>query len=498
MNRANVYHYNDMLYPIILRNDGVIQSKCNDIPKYSSIPIALTGRGIQLEEVEIPIIKKEYDDNDYDSLDELSAETLSETIRNCVYVEKKVVKAWTFYCDSVAWDAFSEDAFYNINLTGDGTKENPWRNVNYALYNLECLIKNSCGYIQLKIKGAVNYKIFAGSSSFIPSYTFKGYATIILSPWDSEYVDMVIKVTGEADGYRYSYPDYYYDRTKVYLSTCISMAYCVIYNKIRITIQHEHIEKRRDDTINGFSLYEKQIAYQCKVIFKSNTGIPFEYYSWDSINLFYSKKNSYIIECEAEVNTDKDFFCDIYAFDAYACYKCKENIIVSGDISVFPMTSNLLYDCESNIYINGSYKNIEVVHSIEGYLCYQVTVKMIAKINDGYDDFRFIAFHGYYTNNSYFIDCLADLYADLSTQDPSSWLTLIGFYTINSYKYINCNATIDGNATVIPNYAGKFNIDYHFCGFGMRADYSSEKPIVCYAPCYLMHINQEGSHNDCE
>ena len=68
---------------------------------------------------------------------------------NLIVATEQKVKAWTFYCDSVEWDdnalwgnTSSEEkrnCLKTVNKSGDGSKENPWRNVNYALQKLECL-----------------------------------------------------------------------------------------------------------------------------------------------------------------------------------------------------------------------------------------------------------------------------------------------------------------------------------------------------------------------
>ena len=86
-----------------------------------------------------------------------------------------VVKPFVFYCDSIEWDGNID----NMDKSGDGTKENPWRNVNYALYRLQCIIDTCCDYIQLKVSGIVNYLIYP-NMFFRPAYIY-GRNRLIIS-----------------------------------------------------------------------------------------------------------------------------------------------------------------------------------------------------------------------------------------------------------------------------------------------------------------------------
>ena len=116
---------------------------------------------------------------------------------NLIVATEQKVKAWTFYCDSVEWDdnalwgnTSSEEkrnCLKTVNKSGDGSKENPWRNVNYALQKLECLAdRTCCQYFQLIITGKVNYTV----------YCFDDY---YLSPVDSYFENRVILDFANAD-----------------------------------------------------------------------------------------------------------------------------------------------------------------------------------------------------------------------------------------------------------------------------------------------------------
>lgn len=106
--------------------------------------------------------------------------------KNLIEYQEYEVDVMTFYCDSVAWDGNLETR----DETGDGTKENPWRNVNYALErlqpSLDCTEKLCCyrPIYQLLIKGTINYMVGNKVTSTIDFY--RGYGRLVLDAWPGE------------------------------------------------------------------------------------------------------------------------------------------------------------------------------------------------------------------------------------------------------------------------------------------------------------------------
>lgn len=106
--------------------------------------------------------------------------------KNLIEYQEYEVDVMTFYCDSVAWDGNLETR----DETGDGTKENPWRNVNYALErlqpSLDCTEKLCCyrPIYQLLIKGTINYMVGNKATSTIDFY--RGYGRLVLDAWSGE------------------------------------------------------------------------------------------------------------------------------------------------------------------------------------------------------------------------------------------------------------------------------------------------------------------------
>lgn len=106
---------------------------------------------------------------------------------NLIEYQEYEVEAMTFYCNSIAWDGDPATR----DETGDGTKENPWRNVNYALERLQTSLDCSqdsmcCRQIyQLRIKGTINYTV--GKQNRRDWH--QGYGRLILDVWQEEETD---------------------------------------------------------------------------------------------------------------------------------------------------------------------------------------------------------------------------------------------------------------------------------------------------------------------
>lgn len=83
---------------------------------------------------------------------------LQKNQKEFLYVRKQIWKnAITFYCDSVSWDGKVE----NMDRTGDGHINNPFKNVNHALKVIHCYLTSSCFQQKavLHLSGTVDYPI---------------------------------------------------------------------------------------------------------------------------------------------------------------------------------------------------------------------------------------------------------------------------------------------------------------------------------------------------
>ena len=117
-------------------------------------------------------------------------------------VEYNEQDALTFYCDSIEWNG----NYAEMDRSGYGSKENPWRNVRYALHILNCRVfdpgvrstRYSSRYIAfscfpricLRVKGTINYSVcdydvtYSGTAP--RNIAFNGYENFILTSWDDK------------------------------------------------------------------------------------------------------------------------------------------------------------------------------------------------------------------------------------------------------------------------------------------------------------------------
>jgi len=131
-------------------------------------------------------------DNSWDRyLEDAIVPEITYTATNATSVDK-TVKAWTFYCDSMSGCDSSSPHYKD----GDGSKGNPWRSLKYALEQIgkkmTCWRENSCycfrkgKYFQLKVKGAIDYSVNFGDSSFRgeESVNNQWVQQFVISPWE--------------------------------------------------------------------------------------------------------------------------------------------------------------------------------------------------------------------------------------------------------------------------------------------------------------------------
>lgn len=98
----------------------------------------------------------------------------------CIKIVDEEIMIYTVYVDSISWDDSAlwspnstdkdkQDCLAAMNTSGDGTKENPWRNLNYALDNLmeehnsDCLLlpmwADCHPAVRVVVTGVIDYTI---------------------------------------------------------------------------------------------------------------------------------------------------------------------------------------------------------------------------------------------------------------------------------------------------------------------------------------------------
>lgn len=96
------------------------------------------------------------------------ADKTSSTCKRYDSEQDFTVDTYTFYCDSVSCSPSDcvngietvEQYYAKIDKSGNGSKENPWKNLCYALEQLECIFNIACtADFKIVVKGIVDYPI---------------------------------------------------------------------------------------------------------------------------------------------------------------------------------------------------------------------------------------------------------------------------------------------------------------------------------------------------
>jgi hypothetical protein len=241
--------------------------------------------------------------------------------KDCCSVEYKSLDALTFYCDSVSWDG----NYANMDRSGDGSSENPWRNVQYALHMIGCNFMYSYaqkeyytddrwvyftsskpaawnGYrasyqgehfwcctpmICLRVKGTINYSIcnyvVSKDGTITGDQYFSGQRKFILTSWGDEPFKVNVSY---AHG----------------ISRAVNLAACHIGNcEVTFTIDNENTESHiicglGSSGITGYGGTSKlwSIYWNCKVNISGNANKA-------RIQCFNMDVNSYI-NCSTSVS----------------------------------------------------------------------------------------------------------------------------------------------------------------------------------------------------
>ena len=114
--------------PILLSQTGALLGYSRSWPRMVCMP----HYPVEITDYTLPALKK--GENASLSEEQLVAGDIPEDYGSGVLsVSERRVRPLTFYCDSVSWDDTAANADDMVDKSGDGSRENPWRNVNYAI-----------------------------------------------------------------------------------------------------------------------------------------------------------------------------------------------------------------------------------------------------------------------------------------------------------------------------------------------------------------------------
>ena len=393
---------------------------------------------------------------------------------NPLIVSEKKVKAYTFYCDSVSWDdsAIWEDSksyteekiecVKSVNREGDGSKENPWKNVDYALQILNCIAYNlCCCYIQLKVKGVIDYTVGRLDVSEISQ--FDGKNIFILSPWDSEKIE--IKIIQRGISYR---------RSGTLCSSCFLI-------NIDVNIDIEV------NTPNGLMWYYKHSVYGffcnnchlyfCNSVINSKIG---EYtYGSKFDTTGYNGNRSIFYHCDCYVKSENTHKYN----EGYNLYA-----VASGFISFTQSTTGT----NQFLYCNAKLEAISEEDSIcigfsGNFLAFECNADISCKANKTTDYSASSDSIGYeYIDICY--KCHAKINGEATSNGYSAGLEIIAFNYINNV--FECTHDLSYYCHAIPDSDGVYLFSEKCCGF---YDYENG----CHDPCHNIAINGEITEDFC-
>lgn len=333
-------------------------------------------------------------DNSWDQyLEDAIVPEITYTTTNATSVDK-TVKAWTFYCDSLSGCVSGTEHYAD----GDGSKENPWRSVPYAISKIYSKFLCTKGVyccqdirFQLKLKGIIDYEFQNISADFY----YKNKQCLIIAPWDdNEYV--ILQPSETHRGARWHY------------------IHGIIYNNFKLQT-HAYFYECRNSIFNHFL---------CNVtdpdvygIFKSPTGSKFiDFNCIDSYSIFY--------ECHG---------CDIIDLTT--------NMSLSGHDSNFCNIYNVLVNNYNDEDITLWETTIAGIHGFESSNFYNCTVNVIPHFEVTNYVASYIGFLAMYYSNFY--NCVANIVVDNQYAVYTSQV-LTGFAGNYHSVFNNCVATLSG------------------------------------------------------
>lgn len=440
---------------------------------------------------------------------------------NVIQTVTEEINAYTFYCDSVAWDdsAFDDTAKFDdilpsMQTDGDGTIEKPWHNVLFALRQINrymsCYNNAVCPscrkeYFQLKVSGIVDYKIrwygsrqerwqpddrfiladcnftsrdsFAGSAFELDAIYLNCSATLN-NPTGKCYgfyptngaslcINCRVDVTASADD-----PQVTAFADKSHTIHCIACkanfqgCHAATGFADAISVGCEAFAKGAVDFFGFGGSYERKYK-DCKVMSEDN-----EYTSGFSGDFAYL--------CAVEVkHSDPSNDAHAVCFNALSVAgKCNATANGMGEVYGFDNMDNeaLLFECdikitasvESTCFDGGAGDNCKLFNCT-------ATVEGTPQATHVYA-YGFVGF-----SEALFDSCNASI--SVTATENTSYVTIYGFRDNNDSIFNNCTGTVNVNGNLDNcdysgcGFAGNDNAVYHSCtGNRVSADPDSSYP----------------------
>lgn len=376
--------------------------------------------------------------------------------KELVEVTEKKVKAYTFYCDldadadwddTIFWDgqrhteAEKKACLDARNKNGDGSEQNPWKNLTWALEKIACIINRQCClYLRLVCSGTAHYTasfhsgIFGGKNIFIleganieiektkvhtaGSLNIYGFSdlnyTIFLN------CNAKIKLNVTFGGYANTAYTYEYGFSGCRESAFLNCLSCLTVN----TDRYEDSKGYRGSGAFGYYECENSIFYNCSA--QPGSEIETNITNIDFYG-FYNLENSILYNCNVDSNIKSKV----------------ENYL--STLSFYNIANSVFYNCASNF--EGYSSNESQPCGITGFqgCSYSSFYNCIATsentVIDAHTTGRARGFIS--CQKSKFYRCNTNVVATENKYGSED----TGFYTGNGSIFYHCKATVRSNGT---------------------------------------------------
>lgn len=357
------------------------------------------------------------------------------------------VKAYTYYCnldadadwdDTPMWNSSSTTSEKKAclearNMEGDGSQTNPWKNLTYALDQLQCFIKTRCcRYIRLVCSGTAHYTVCSHIT------TFNGNNVFILDGAKIE----VSRNSIYSYGFYYCRSCLFYNCSVTAVATEAGKGYCQSY---------------------GFESCFSSMFYNCSAIVKTYGGGASAYgFELCSLSTFYNCTAT----AESTSNVDNASAYGFLYSEGCAFYGC--TVTAESSSSVNNAYSEGFIGCKKSVF-----HNCIISSKSRSTHSYAYTY--------GFD----------ICDSSSFYICSVSISSLVETEIEGGIANAkaIGFNACNSSTFYDCSITVSASASSTPDSDGDFYETEMACGF-----YDSSG---CHDPCHYVSRKKDGTTDYC-
>lgn len=426
--------------------------------------------------------------------------------KELVVVSQRTAKAYTYYCDLDADAGWDDTPMWNSssttsekkaclearNMTGDGSRENPWKNLTYALEQLQCFVTaQCCHYVRLVCTGTAHYTACAYSSVTYRNTDFSGNGIFILDGANMEFSRDGFYVVFY--GFNYCDNSIFYNCTAEAATTeeinnnanVYGFYYCrnsIFYNcTAKATTKASSIGAN----LYGFNSCSNSIFYNCtvntnssrtgfsannSVFYNCTTNFDNAEFIIDRDFISYDGERNYFYNCKANFSRNfKDRQHYGYNSDYSSYYNCTVNINGSSYDSFygFDCSKCNFYNCNVILKITNNEEDNISSAFIYGFVSsnsifFNTTVDIDLKQKSSRDVYNYCHFIDS-SHNDTFYNCYARIKQTVETSSDAATVESKGFFCSDSNIY-NCNYSLSSVAKATPYEDGSFWEYEYECG----------------------------------